>query len=62
MVPWPRVPVPREALRLALRHVRAVHGHGGALQREGEIHRVDPDFGSILAVSNRDSESNCWVN
>ena len=29
---------------------------------EGEIHRVDPDFGSSLTVSNRDSHSNCWVN
>jgi hypothetical protein len=29
---------------------------------EGEIHRVDPDFGSTLTASNRDSQSNCWVN
>ena len=29
---------------------------------EGEIHRVDPDFGSILTVSSRDSQSNCWIN
>jgi hypothetical protein len=29
---------------------------------EGKIHRVDPDFGSTLTVSNRDSQSNCWVN
>jgi hypothetical protein len=27
-----------------------------------EIHRVDPEFGSTLTVSNRDSQSNCWVN
>jgi hypothetical protein len=25
-------------------------------------HRVGPDFGSTLTVSNRDSQSNCWVN
>jgi hypothetical protein len=30
--------------------------------REGEIHRVDPDFGPTLTASNRDSQSNCWVN
>ena len=29
---------------------------------QGTIHRVDPDFGSTLTVSNRDSHSNCWVN
>ena len=29
---------------------------------EPEIHRVDPEFGSTLTVSNRDSQSNCWVN
>jgi hypothetical protein len=29
---------------------------------EGKIHRVDPDFGSTSTVSNRDSQSNCWVN
>jgi hypothetical protein len=28
----------------------------------GKIQRVDPDFGSTLAVSNRDSQSNCWAN
>jgi hypothetical protein len=28
----------------------------------GKIHRVDPDFGSTLTVSNRDSQSNCLVN
>jgi hypothetical protein len=26
------------------------------------MHRVDPDFGSTLTVSNMDSQSNCWVN
>jgi hypothetical protein len=31
-------------------------------KREGKIHRVDPDFGSTLTVSNRDYQSNCWVN
>ena len=36
---------------------------GAALaEPEGKIHRVDPDFGSTLAASNRDSQSNCWVN
>jgi hypothetical protein len=29
---------------------------------EGKIHRVDPDFGSTLTASNRDYQSNCWVN
>jgi hypothetical protein len=29
---------------------------------EGKIHRVDPDFGSTLTASNRDFQSNCWVN
>jgi hypothetical protein len=29
---------------------------------QGKIHRVDPDFGSTLTASNRDSQSNCWVN
>ena len=29
---------------------------------EGKIHRVDPAFGSTLTASNRDSQSNCWVN
>jgi hypothetical protein len=30
--------------------------------QEGKIHRVDPDFGSTLTGSNRDSQSNRWVN
>ena len=29
---------------------------------KGKIHRVDPEFGSTLTVSNRDFQSNCWVN
>ena len=29
---------------------------------EGKIHRVDPDFEPTLTVSNRDSQSNRWVN
>ena len=29
---------------------------------EDKIHRVGPDFGSTLTVSNRDFQSNCWVN
>jgi hypothetical protein len=29
---------------------------------QGEIHRVDPDFGSTLTAANRDSQSSCWVN
>jgi hypothetical protein len=29
---------------------------------KGKIHRVDPEFGSTLTVSNRDYQSNCWVN
>jgi hypothetical protein len=32
------------------------------VEPKGKIHRVDPDFGSALTVSNRDSQSNCWVN
>jgi hypothetical protein len=32
------------------------------LRPEGEIHRVGPDFGSSLTISDRDSQSNCWVN
>ena len=34
----------------------------GASIRKGETHRVDPDCGSTLTFSNRDSQSNCWVN
>jgi hypothetical protein len=41
------LPLPARALDLSL--------------REGKIHRVDPDFGSTLTVSNRDYQSNCWV-
>jgi hypothetical protein len=37
-------------LRSALQHAK------------GKIHRVDPEFGSTFTVSNRDSQSNCWVN
>ena len=33
----------------------------GSGEAEGKIHRVDPDFGSTLTVSNRDFQSNCWV-
>jgi hypothetical protein len=29
---------------------------------KGKIHRVDPDFGSTLTISNRGSQSKCWVN
>ena len=32
------------------------------LAMEGKTHRVDPDFGSTLAVSDRDSQPDCWVN
>jgi hypothetical protein len=28
---------------------------------EPEIHRVDPEFGSTITVSSRDSQSTCWV-
>jgi hypothetical protein len=31
-------------------------------QVKGKIYRVDPDFGSTLTVSNKDSQSNFWVN
>ena len=30
-------------------------------RRQGKIHRVDPDFGSTLTVSKRDSQSKYWV-
>jgi hypothetical protein len=30
--------------------------------REGTRHRGGPDFGSSLTASDRDSQSNCWVN
>jgi hypothetical protein len=33
-----------------------------APSRGRKIHRVDPDFGSTLTDSNRDSQSNRWVN
>jgi hypothetical protein len=33
----------------------------GRPEGKGKIHRVDPDFGSTLTVSNRDPHSNCWV-
>jgi hypothetical protein len=32
------------------------------VERQAKINRVDPYFGSTLTVSNRDSQSNCWVN
>jgi hypothetical protein len=47
----PRPPHPPRQLRP---HHQAHH--------EGKIHRVDPDFGSTSTVSNRDYQSNCWVN
>jgi hypothetical protein len=34
----------------------------GGIPSKGKIQRVGPDFGSTLTVSNRDSQSNCWVN
>jgi hypothetical protein len=43
------------------RRVGATHRVAG-LRGEGKIHRVDPDFGSTLTASNRDYQSNCWVN
>ena len=70
--PRRRFPVvtPRPAAVLAGRSGRVLTGARGppgraavrgAARRRGEIHRVDPDFGSILTVSNRDSQSNSWV-
>jgi hypothetical protein len=35
---------------------------GISTRPQGEIHRVDPDFGSTLTASSRDYQSNCWVN
>jgi hypothetical protein len=31
-------------------------------QVKGKNYRVDPDLGSTLTVSNRNYQSNCWVN
>jgi hypothetical protein len=42
--------------------VRAISCDGVIVAPQPEIHRVDPEFGSTLTVSNRDSQSNCWVN
>jgi hypothetical protein len=42
-----------------LKRIPVVDEIGG---EEGKIHRVDPDFGSTLTASNRDSQSNCLVN
>jgi hypothetical protein len=36
--------------------------HGKRERPQGKIHRVNPDFGSTLTASDRDSKSNCWVN
>ena len=47
----------REAVERVIRHHRRRLG-----LQEGKIHRLDPDFGSTLPVSNRDSQSNCGVN
>jgi hypothetical protein len=44
-----------------LAQVREKYGVDERAGSEGKIHRVDPDFGSTLTVSNRDSHSNCWV-
>jgi hypothetical protein len=35
---------------------------GRAGGRKGKIHRVDPDFGSTLTASTRDSQSDRWAN
>jgi hypothetical protein len=43
-------------------HAAMVSFRKHALQLRGKIHRVDPDFGSTLTVSNRDSQSTRWVN
>ena len=40
----------------------AREGFEAALRYAPEIHRVDPDSGSTLTGSIRDSQSNCWVN
>jgi hypothetical protein len=36
-------------------------GVAAAAGMQGTLHRVGPDFGSTLTVSNRDSQSNGWV-
>jgi hypothetical protein len=41
---------------------RGDRGAGAPPHQEGKIHRVDPDFGSTLTATNRDSLSNFWVN
>ena len=62
---------PRLSDRRLLGRAAGVHGgcwplRGPLLALQGKVHRVDPlvdpDFGSTLTVSNRDSHSNCWVN
>jgi hypothetical protein len=50
----------RAAARRPLRRWPAVAAAVGRAP-EGKNYRVDPDFGSTLTVSNRDSQSNRWV-
>jgi hypothetical protein len=49
-------------LKARLRYFKRTCTGDQALGPEGKVHRVDPDFGSTLTVSNRASQSNCWVN
>jgi hypothetical protein len=52
-----------DAARSAVPDVEPRNRVGSAHGRpKGNIHRVDPDFGSTFTASNRDSQSNCWVN
>jgi hypothetical protein len=63
-------PAATKAVRRAEQRVRRAGLHGVVrppetllrVHLEGEIHRVGPDFGSTSTASNRDYQSNCWVN
>jgi hypothetical protein len=51
----------RFILATARRAAAAAPGVDAPARPEGKTHRADPDFGSTLTASNRDSQSNCWV-
>jgi hypothetical protein len=53
----PSAAADKGGMTIGTHHIDIVNATG-----KGKIHRVDPDFGSTLTVSNRDYQSNCWVN
>jgi hypothetical protein len=63
---WPGFQAEEEVERLVVEiegvPERAAFVRAFGEEDEGKIHRVDPDFGSTLTVSNTDSQVNCWVN